>query len=101
MTDEQLIEVLNDAYYDYTEDTTGEWLEHSLTRENNTEIEFDRLMRDRSVSDERVAQLKSNYGLDTSLSVPAALEHFINALGGERWSAEEAAVIRGKSTVTE
>jgi hypothetical protein len=101
MTDEQLIEVLNDAYYDYTEGTTEEWLEYSLARENNTELEFDRLMRERSVSDERVAQLKSNYGLDTNLSVAAAIEHFINALGGERWSAEEAASRNGKSTVTE
>ena len=101
MTNEELIEILNDAFYDYTEDTTEEWVEFSLSRENNTEIEFDRLMRDRSVSAERVAQLKSTYGLDNSLSVAAALEHFIAALGGERWTTEEAASIRTKSTIAE
>tara|TARA_R110000824_G_scaffold97346_4_gene232698 strand:+ start:8618 stop:8917 length:300 start_codon:yes stop_codon:yes gene_type:complete len=93
---EKLIEILNDAFYDYTEDTTEEWLTFSLPRENNSELEFNRLMRERSVSDEQIEQLKIAHGIDSDLSVAQVLEHFISALGGEKWTAEEAAVLRSE-----
>jgi len=93
-TSEKLIEILNDAFYDYTEDTTDEWLQFSLSRPNNTELEFDRLMKERSVSDEQLAQLKATYELNSGLSVEQALEYFIDALGGEKWTAEYAASLR-------
>jgi len=93
-TDEKLIEILNDAFYDYTEDTTDEWLQFSLSRPNNTELEFNRLMKERSVSDEQVSQLKLTHGFNSSLSVAEVLEYFINALGGEKWTAEYAATLR-------
>ena len=95
-SDEKLIEILNDAFYDYAEDTPEEWLEFSLSREDNTQLEFDRLMKERSVKAEQVVQLKSNYGFDSSLSVLQVLEHFITALGGEKWSAEKASALRSE-----
>ena len=93
-TDEKLIEILNDAFYDYTEYTTDEWLQFSLSRSNNTELEFNRLMKERSVSDEQIAQLKSTHQPDLDLSVAEVLEYFIEALGGEKWTAEYAATLR-------
>ena len=39
-TDEKLIEILNDAFYDYTEDTTDEWLQFSLSRPPNALIKY-------------------------------------------------------------
>jgi len=93
-TNEKLVEILNDAFYDYAEDTTDEWLQFSLSRPNNTELEFNRLMKERSVSDEQIAQLKSVHQPDLNLSVAEVLEYFIGVLDGEKWTAEYAASLR-------
>ena len=93
-SNQKLVEILNDALYDYIEYTTDEWLQFSLSRENNTELEFYRLMEDRSVTIQQIENLITTHGPDTNLSVTQVLEFFITALGGQKWTAEEAAVLR-------
>ena len=97
LTNEQLIEILNDALYDYVEDTSEEWLQSSLARSNNNELEFVRLMADRSVSSQQIEQLKAAHGIDSSHTIPQMLEHFIVSLGGQKWSAEHAAALRDEA----
>jgi len=80
LTNQELIEILNDALYDFITYSQEEWLEMCKTRENNNELEFYRLLRERSVSDEQIEQLKDEYDIDPDISVEQMLEHFIEAL---------------------
>jgi hypothetical protein len=93
-SNQKLVDILNDALYDYIEHTTEEWLQFSLSRENNTELEFYRLMEDRSVTKQQIENLITTHEPDTNLSVTQVLEFFITALGGQKWTAEEAAALR-------
>jgi len=89
LTNQELVEILNDALYDFVTSAQEEWLEMCKTRENNNELEFYRLLHGRSVSDKQIEQLKVEYGIDPNVTVVQMLEYFIEILGGKRWNQEE------------
>jgi hypothetical protein len=81
-TNQKLIEIFKDALHDFITYSQESWLEMCETRENNNELEFERLLRERSVPLEQIMQLKEEHPIDPDTTVVQMLEHFIEVLEG-------------------
>lgn len=82
LTNQKLIEIFKDALDDFVAYSQESWLEMCKTRENNNELEFERLLHERSVSRTQIMQLKAEYPIDPDITVVQMIEHLIEALEG-------------------